>query len=1118
MQHFTIPFDFADDTYLESEQFDRLLPAGTVVNGVKAIYKVGAAQMGSVAVPGGSIYKTVDGTGGNRDYRLHGKLTWLDASGTGRAAGLGVRVSVDGEEGYFAVVDSALGAPVVYLYRRRAGLMVELASSPVSAAPLDSTDLDDGIVLDVRIETKADSVNIVVTDTVSGTTFFDHDDTDTDRIESWGFPAIYFGPTCTDDDVRIDDLTAEDFESEAEDIIAFEGGIGLIVNGKYYAEWQWVDLKLSPMIARTGFLPTGPVGVIMDLRDAHEAFLKAGDRVAILQDGTYLCEGVLRKVDQDFNPPEGTTYEIIGVRDLGSEVPIRDPDTGGGVLGFNQDTDAELYHAGRASKTIGEALAYVWDNAADGDDGLRIRGAAPATGDLYVQAELDLLDLEFPRLAVSGNVQQAEETLIAYMPEFGIWLDPETKIRHIRRRDTASFKDIDLSTCHAMPVFSTVPSINRTVVIVRGVYQESQEETFRWENGAANDGATSLQSRWESELQKKIEDNKKWIQANAFDIAGFGTTGGYLYIDLDLSDVEMALNEWRGTDLFFYGGPQLANSYRIKSNTATGRIVLTATAWTGGTPPDIGDRVRLQSAEDSGGLPNGFDDVGRAFELPGGKTIAGGVCGDAVVTTTKGARTRSYKVKVRRQTYVNPDTNEVQERIKLARNGVVVFDPEKDLSVESIVTPNLCGENPSGDIGFADTVEITLTVHDPEVPTVPEIRKPALGWEGTAFSFDSDRWGTGRGPGVGDVGVMTPHIIEDSNFTNVALQGTEYEEYAQHVLNALSPLARQGTIVLHGIDVTLAALDYRIRVTDPDRTLTGLEDATDLWPMQVEYDLLNETSTIAIGTMASGNLRLDAYRQRFAEKTRLDVQQAIRKRLEELAACMNDSQHGATGAVGEDSPTATPSCRSSHTDASGKSKPVSKVIEEDLKPKSCSVDVPPKTCETPECSTIAGEANMLANATAISAFMGAATGKKVSEVLCFLASHLAAIWPSYGGVLVSLDKELHKAGVDLGNVRVAGTALATCVNTKVTELCAAINAVDARLTNFIMWVTMTAIPTLQACLATKVDGSGEPCVVAEYDDIDAECDVVGNCEFTFTETVCEEPCQQVIPNVASGLP
>lgn len=1108
---FTDPFTAANDTLLTAYTFDRVYPQGSIAPALEAIVHTNKGIGGSSGSE--KIYRTTYGTDGQRDHRVGCTLDWSNAAGASRKGGIGARISNDGQSGYFAVIDSAVGAPVLHVYRRVGGVMTDLPGSPVSLGPLGPADLNAGITPEMRIQTKDAAVHVKVT--VGATVFYDLDDDSADRIESWGLPGIYFGSTCVATDITFDDLFAEDFEDEADSGTGWQSGLALKVDGVYYAEYEWRALKLDPIRAKQSYQPVGAVGLIEDLNDAHEPALSAGMRVAILYDGDVLCDGVLRKVDQNFQPPEGTVYEILGPRDLAAEVPVEDPTTLQGILGWNQEEDGELYDASRQDKETGEMLAEVWDNAADGEDGLRIRGAAPASGALYDPAETALLDAKIPHVVASGNVLQAEETLISLMPDFAIFVDPETKTREIHKRSVAPFKGVDFAAdFHKLPVITTNPNLNRTVVIVRGAFREMSEEEFVWDS-ANPDDPSGLQRGWQTSLQATIAENKRFIKEHGTTVVGVGVDAGYPYVDLDTTgNFTMDADQWRGAFIRFDSGPQQGQTYQVKSNTAS-RVRITSLAWVGGTPPNVGDSTILLSGEDNGGLPSGYDDVGAAWELPDDKRIAGGLvggCGQAQIKKRQGQNVVTYTVKVRKQTYVDPDTGATKERLKMDRAAMSILDGY----FANIPISGSCGTG--GDLGMADEVSITLSVYDPAVASVPKIRKPASGWEGTAFSFDSSRWGTGKGPAKGDVGVMAPYIIEDGNFTDTALQGAEYEKYAQSVLNVLGTLARQAEFALAGIDTSYAGLNKRIQFSDSSGRTTGFEAATDIWLFQVEWDFKNDETHVSCGTQVAGDVRIDAFRQRYVEKTRLDAFKAIKRKMEEALACQRD---GGFGNVGADGPFITPACRVG-SDQPGKS--LKDRLGDSAFQGECAVPVFTPTCVDFPCHTVGDgppadqsgddpnaytQAQLLQNSSEMAALANEAD-PNLTDVICKIAKNISALWAFILDVASSHDQELHKVFLDLGgrgatSVRVETVGLKDCVNQKIDLLDAEIFKVNSRVNCLLNWIINTMIPTYAACFATKVDGAGDPCAPVDPncpDDYDA---VNGDCTWNFTETVCDPP-------------
>jgi len=884
---YTHDFTAANGTKWTAADFDKVLgsvSADALVATISANKGIGPATANE------AIYRTAY-FAAQRDHKISVSMTWSNAAGTGRAAGPGVRISADGKTGYFAILDSNVGSPRIRLVRRRDNVFTALGAGWVATSE-GAAALNAGVTVTLRVQTKDDGVHLKVL--VNSSLYFDVVDPSVAgvSIEDAGTGGLYLDNTLQTTDITFDNLTCVDFADEATSGVDWQAGVGLSINGVYYSEAEWRALGLSPEVARASYAPV-PVGTIVDLNDPGSPVLRPGDWVQFYYDNVVLAEGLLQTVKQSWPPPGGISYDLVGPRQLAEETLIEDPDTGAPFVSFNFEADSEFYNADRADMTIGDVLKWIYDNLVKGDAGLRAVKAAPASGLCYDASELTGLDAKIPNLTISGNVLQAEETLLTFMPEYAIFVDPTTRVRHVHKRSTAATATLRTGDGHRVADLQKDTSKNYTRIVVFGTTPEAEEQTLLWD---PNDPNSSLSPYWDRSLEAAWAPEKAKAVKNEFTIIGYGTEGpgdplnpNYIYLVVDPGTTLMDEHEWAGTLLVISDGPA-SGAYTVRDNSAAGKIWLKAWTFLGGGHPDVGNKGFMTGVDDPEFKRNGHDAAFKEFDLGGAQVR--GACATALVKNKQGTKTFTVKVKAKKFSISNGDGT--------VRDGLRLDLPAIGL-INRLGT--LCNEANAGGAVAADSVEITVPTFDPTTQAIPKIVVPSTGFRGTAYSFDSTRWGGGGEPAAGDPACRRTLALNFPDFQSVALQGSEYTKMADSMLAVLGSLAVSGTISLNeGLDPAWSTLKKRISWVDngddgADTKPTGYE-GTALWLLQAEFNLRERTTTLFIGTLSSQGVDLDAYRKRYAEKTRLDQLRRMRKLAQDLRECLKNAFNGA-GAAGE---------------------------------------------------------------------------------------------------------------------------------------------------------------------------------------------------------------------------
>jgi hypothetical protein len=164
-----------------------------------------------------------------------------------------------------------------------------------------------------------------------------------------------------------------------------------------------------------------------------EAAFGVEDRVALSVDGTVRFRGRVKRADCEGVPGrERVAYSCLGLRDAAGDVTARDPDHGFPRVAFNAPADDEDYEAARSGRTVGEMIAWLFDEHAAELRAAGVLDDAPATG--YVQAELDALDVVPPKVVLDSlDFEAALIELMRHQPGVRFRVDPDACTWHFVR-------------------------------------------------------------------------------------------------------------------------------------------------------------------------------------------------------------------------------------------------------------------------------------------------------------------------------------------------------------------------------------------------------------------------------------------------------------------------------------------------------------------------------------------------------------------------------------------------------------------------------------------------------------------------------------------------------------
>lgn len=802
-------------------------------------------------------------------------LDWGNAVGSSRIPGIGVRWTDDGTEGYLAEVDSNTDAPRVRLRRRKSGAYTTLVDwVDISGAliGLDGAALEAGVTVELRVENQTNQVNLVVR--VSGQVAIEHDDTDAARIEGGGLVVVKIDGNSTLGDVTYDNLLIEDFEDEATASAAeLDAGVALSVDGVYYSWDELVEADIQIGVGRQSYTKgDGWEFRSPDLMDAADGILYPGAVVKVFYEGTCLASGRLKGATRALRPGEGRSFGLRPARDLAADVHLRHPTTQANTIQWNLPEEHAEYDAAFADKTIGEAIAQVLDEHADGDTGLRAHLAAPPDEDdpPYVQVELDALTSKVRGMSGSTDPVACIEQLLAYT-KYALFIDPDTLVWHIKSRLSGTIHQVSVDVDHVLGEYVIDLDRNYTAIVVQGERPELEETAFHNETGGG------LEKGWPAALEATHTAEKAITNRKEGLVASIGGSAGAPTMTPNPTGYSMEALEWVKCSLGFEDGPEAGEIYEVTTNTTLAFTVVGP--WRNGGPA-VGNTFVVSGNAAGGGRDNAHTEMGRRYLISDSdRGIAADACARVTIITEKLSKITTGKVET-------PTTagEKASILLDLPTIGLVNYEPAAN--------PSPC--EAGGAIEEA-RAEFTLPTYSRSDPRVPTLWYPYTGskngYKGTAFTTDSAKWAGAGKPGKGDPGVMRPYPVPAPEFDGSADQIDEWEAVCEEMLAFLSPVARSVTLEIAGsIDTSWAGLGCRLQVVGGP---TELETLTDLTVLAVEWDIPRNVTRVFAGTLAAGEYDMQQMRSEMIARNVKRREQRDLSKIQRLLDCLNANFHSA---------------------------------------------------------------------------------------------------------------------------------------------------------------------------------------------------------------------------------
>jgi hypothetical protein len=857
----------ANGTSWEAVGFTKVLGAS-----INAVVHANAGQCGASAAE--RIF-LVTGHPQTPGHKVEVDLIWADAVGAGRAPGVGTRWTDDGANGYMAELDSNIDAPRARIRRRRAGAWVDLTGWVDVSALVLSAALEAGVTVTLKCRNEDGQVALALL--VAGAEVLTHDDTDDERIEIAGSPALRIDGSSTTSDVIYDNLQVSDLEDEYDgDLGDLAVGVALVVDGVSYS---WDDLVEAGIVVGGGRQSydkgDGWEFTSSALMDAADTILYPGAVVAVVLDGVVVARGRVQAASRKLAPGEGRAYRLVTARQLAADVLLEHPETRANSITWNLPTEHADYDSAYAGKEIGEAIALILDEHADGTTGLRAHLAAPPDEDVapYVQAELDLLTLKVPAMSASGDPVTAIEQLLAYT-KYLLVIDPETLIWHFVDRTAGDIHQVDLDAQHVLGEYTIDPERNCTAGVVMG--NKPEPETITLHNGMS--GGLEMVSDpaiVAAHSASKAVKNK--------DVGIVGSVGGIPSAPTMTPDAvgppafSMEALEWVKCRIRYLTGAEAGNSYRITTNT---NLAFTLVGPYLVANPAPGDEFEVYGDATDGGRDNAFSEVGRRYKLSDSdKALDPDACHHAKITQGNLEKITAVHV-------VTVEVGQPQEvLLDLPTIGLVNFTSQAHTEP--------CEEGGAVDEA---TVEIEAVTFTRTALFVPRLWFPRDGdgndaYRGTAYTTDPDKWDGGGMPGRGDPGVMRAVQMAAPEFTGAAAEVAEWDAVLEEILSFMATLARSVVVTVHGVlETDCAGLGKRLQILGGPPELETIEDLTLL---AIEWNPRANTTTYYAGTLAAGIYDIQKMREasvlvNVRRRTKRDT--AL---LEKLRDCLSGNQHSA---------------------------------------------------------------------------------------------------------------------------------------------------------------------------------------------------------------------------------
>jgi len=656
------------------------------------------------------------------------------------------------------------------------------------------------------------------------------DQTDATLTANWrtGYRWIYYSSNAW----HVDDLTMEDFTTEPS-----PSGRVLQVGTSSYDEDGMRAASIA--LGRLEISYISPRRLTFREYVSHtEASFRPELEVRLLQGSPRQTDfrGVLKVVRHlaDAAGGEYVEYEAWGPRQQAKYVTPSHPDTGALSITWNADPEDDDYDADYADKTIGEILTWYFDTF---NEDLRKHRAAP-NGDVYVAAELALLDVKPTKFTIRGDFEALVQTLIGFQTVYACLIDHDTGIWHFVDWTASPAKDLSFTSL-VTPAnqVDDDSSMAYTAVLLRSIRREKVDFRASTEDGG-------MEPAWSKELEKyytPFRSQRSSIGCTVNQVIGARIVELAISYERD----EVYTNEWQGTTCRFIGGDAAGGEgdtgklFTIGSNTASSgglfRVTLTADLT---TAPSPGDAVDLTDSDEyvTTDEPNGFKKVHKWYR----------VADELKRDLFKKSCTTAFLVRLENSNSSIKQRVPLQIEFAMSPGVIAVGLPIVTFGSD---TKGAACETP----GDYESADLELNAEHWKT-TVLERRYPTAGYHGTAYSTDQSRWDGGGPPLPTDWGVMREMIIEDPHYTSED-QNDDVDALLESWLlpRCSKPFAGRHAYRASagdGVDRDFVNLNTSVTFSSTRRT-TGWESGAYIFAHSVTYDYGQELTVLELGSEAT---------------------------------------------------------------------------------------------------------------------------------------------------------------------------------------------------------------------------------------------------------------------------
>ena len=232
---------------------------------------------------------------------------------------------------------------------------------------------------------------------------------------------------------------------------------------------------------------------------AHiDASFEVEDDVLLSVDGAARFRGRIKRIDLEGVPnAERVVYTCLGLREPAKDVTVHDPTHNFPRVVFNAPQNDDDYDATRSGETVGEIIAWLFDEHASHLRDAGVIAASPATG--YDEDELDALDVVPSKVVFdSQDFDAALTDLISFQSGYRFIADPATQTFHFAEVAALPVKTVTYNSADKPLSAILKPSTEgrATAVKIYGPRRPINRTVKLSDSGLTKHWDTDLESSW----------------------------------------------------------------------------------------------------------------------------------------------------------------------------------------------------------------------------------------------------------------------------------------------------------------------------------------------------------------------------------------------------------------------------------------------------------------------------------------------------------------------------------------------------------------------------------------------------------------------------------------------